>query len=97
MNLNIAPGARVRIRSEEWLVRTAEPSADGGRLIVCEGISDLVRGFEAHFLTELDDDIQVLDPAATTLVADESPQRSGWFSAAGARTRFRPGAAAHWR
>jgi superfamily II DNA/RNA helicase len=73
-HLNIAPGARILVRSEEWLVRTFEPSTDGGRLIVCEGISELVRGVEAHFLTKLEDEIQVLDPAATTLVADDSPQ-----------------------
>jgi superfamily II DNA or RNA helicase len=76
MNLNIAPGARILVRSEEWLVRTAESSADGGHLVVCEGISELVRGTEAHFLTQLEgeENIQVLDPAATVLVPDTSPK-----------------------
>ena len=73
-SFNIAPGARILVRSEEWLVRNAEPSADGGRLLFCEGISDLVRGIDARFLTTLEEDIQVLDPAVTVLVADESPQ-----------------------
>ena len=75
-HLNIAPGARIRVRSEEWLVRTYEPSADGGELIVCTGISDLVRGVEAHFLTQIEgrDRIQVLDPALTELTADGSPR-----------------------
>ena len=73
-HLNIAPGARILVRSEEWLVRNAEPSTDGGQIVLCEGISELVRGTESRFLTKLDDDIQVLDPAETKLVDDISPQ-----------------------
>lgn len=68
-----APGSRVLIRDEEWLIRRADPSADGGSLLTCDGISDLVRGQTALFLTELEDDIEILDPAATLLVPDESP------------------------
>jgi SNF2 family DNA or RNA helicase len=45
-----------------------------GRLLVCDGISELVRGRSAHFLTELEEKIHVPDPAATELVADHSPQ-----------------------
>ena len=74
MNLNIAPGARILVRTEEWLVRNAEPSSDGGLLVYCEGISDLVRGVDAQFLSKLEDDIVVLDPSATILVADDSPR-----------------------
>ncbi len=68
-----APGSRVLIRDEEWLIRRADPSADGGSLLTCDGISDLVRGQTALFLTELEEDIEILDPAATLLVPDESP------------------------
>jgi superfamily II DNA or RNA helicase len=68
-----APGSRVLIRDEEWLIRRADPSADGGSLLTCDGISDLVRGQTALFLTELEDDIEILDPAETLLVPDESP------------------------
>jgi hypothetical protein len=39
-----APGARVRIRDEEWLIRRVDPSADGGHLLTCVGISELVPG-----------------------------------------------------
>lgn len=69
----LAPGARALIRDEEWLIRRADPSADGGWLLTCDGISDLVRGQTALFLTALEDDIEVLDPAQTLLVPDESP------------------------
>lgn len=74
--LTIAPGARIVVRTEEWLVRNVEPSADHGSLITCEGISELVRGVEALFLTKLEDPILVLDPAKTELVPDSSPQYS---------------------
>ena len=71
--LAISPGARVVIRDEEWLVRRVDPSNDGGWLLTCDGVSELVRSREALFLTQLEDHIEVLDPAATRLVADPSP------------------------
>jgi DNA-directed RNA polymerase beta subunit len=55
----LAPGARALIRDEEWLIRRVDPSADGGWLLTCDGISDLVRGQSALFLTALEDDIEI--------------------------------------
>lgn len=69
----IAPGARAIIRDEEWLVRRVDPTDDGGRLLTCDGISELVRGRTALFLSQLEGEIEVLDPAATQLVEDDSP------------------------
>jgi hypothetical protein len=71
--LPFAPGSRAVIRDEEWLIRRIDPSADGGWLLSCDGISDLVRGQSALFLTALEDTIEVLDPAKTELVPDTSP------------------------
>lgn len=71
--LAFAPGARVVIRDEEWLIRRVDPSTDGGWLLTCDGISELVRGRDVLFLTELEDQIEVLDPAETRLVTDDSP------------------------
>lgn len=71
--LPFAPGSRAVIRDEEWLIRRVDPSTDGGWLLTCDGISDLVRGHDALFLTQLEDQIEVLDPAATELVPDDSP------------------------
>ena len=71
--LPFAPGSRAVIRDEEWLIRRVDPSTDGGWLLTCDGISHLVRSQSALFLTELEDDIEVLDPAATELVPDTSP------------------------
>ena len=73
MLLPYAPGSRVVIRDEEWLIRRADPSTDGGWLLTCDGASDLVRGTTALFLSALEDYIEVLDPAKTELVPDASP------------------------
>ena len=72
-NHTLAPGSRAVIRDEEWLIRRVDPSTDGGWLLTCDGISDLVRSQKALFLTALEDHIEVLDPAATGLVPDTSP------------------------
>lgn len=71
--LPFAPGARAVIRDEEWLICRVDPTTDGGWLLACDGISDLVRGQSALFLTSLEDTIEVLDPAKTELVPDASP------------------------
>ena len=71
--LPYAPGSRALIRDEEWLIRRVDPSTDGGWLLTCDGISDLVRAKAALFLTLLEDKIELLDPAATVLVPDTSP------------------------
>ena len=69
----ITPGARVVIRDAEWIVRRTD-HAPGGLQLVCDGVSELVRGREAVFLTALEPAIEVLDPANTRLVADDSAQ-----------------------
>ena len=70
----LAPGARVVVRDAEWVVRRVDLGADGGRQIVCDGVSELVRQREAVFLEKLEPQIEVLDPARTRLVPDESAQ-----------------------
>ena len=67
------PGARVVVRDAEWIVRRVD-HAPGGYQIVCDGVSELVRGREAFFLTALEPGIEVLDPAKTQLVPDDSAQ-----------------------
>jgi superfamily II DNA or RNA helicase len=70
----VAPGARVVIRDAEWLVRKVDTTSTGGRSIHAVGLSELVKDREAIFLSELERDIQILDPAATKLVPDRSPR-----------------------
>ena len=62
-----APGARVVVRDEEWIVRSTTASATGGTAVRCTGLSELVAAKEAIFLTELDD-VRELRPEATELV-----------------------------
>lgn len=71
--LPFAPGSRVVIRDEEWLIRRIDPASDGGWLLTCDGISELVRSQSALFLTKLEDEIEVLDPEKTELVPDTTP------------------------
>lgn len=69
---NYAPGARVEIRDAEWVIRRVDPSSDKGFQLTCDGISELVRGKTGIFLTQLDKNIKILDPATTRLVQDHS-------------------------
>ena len=65
-----APGARVLIRDEEWMVRRVQGAREGSAVHVI-GLSELVRNQEALFLTELDD-VTILRPEETELVRDPS-------------------------
>ena len=72
--MSYAPGARVVVRDAEWIVRRVDATPDGGQQLTCDGVSELVREREAVFLTRLEPQIEVLDPAQTRLVPDDSPQ-----------------------
>ena len=67
----LAPGARVQVRDEEWIVRSVRPEAKGVDAVHVTGVSELVRGRQSIFLTDLDD-VQVLRPEDTQLVQDDS-------------------------
>lgn len=69
--LNVAPGSVVRVRDEEWLVTAAEPSVDG-TLVRVQGLTELVRDTTAAFYSGLDN-IEVVDPAKSKIVADDTP------------------------
>lgn len=72
MTQQFAPGARVEIRDAEWVIRRVDLSSDKGYQLTCDGISEIVRGKEAIFLTQLEEQVKILDPATTTLVQDTS-------------------------
>lgn len=69
----LAPGARIVVRDEEWVVRRTEKATPGGQAVHVVGLSDLVRGKEAIFLTDLDG-VAELAPERTALVTDDSPR-----------------------
>ncbi len=68
-----APGARVVIRDEEWIVRSTQMTSEGGNAVRVVGLSELVRGKEAIFLDEIDT-VTILAPEETDLVHESSPQ-----------------------
>ena len=68
-----APGARVVIRNEEWTVRSVKQASAGGAAVSVAGTSELVRGKESIFLTDLDQIVE-LRPEETQLVHDDSPR-----------------------
>jgi len=68
----LAPGMRVEIRDAEWRLKRVDMASDGGHVLVCEGLSELVRGREAMFLTRLENEVRLLEPEATRLVDDTS-------------------------
>src|SRR3954454_6193929 len=74
----LAPGARVIVRDEEWLVRSSLPVSTGGYAVRVVGLSELVRNQERSFLTAVEEalgsGIQEMRPEDTALVADDSPQ-----------------------
>lgn len=70
----VAPGARVVIRDAEWIVKRVDHSSTGGWSLQVVGVSPIVRDKQARFLTAIDRNIEVLEPADTELVADPSPQ-----------------------
>lgn len=72
MSNHLAPGVRVEIRDAEWRIKRLDMTSDGGQLLTCEGLSELVRGREATFLSKLETSIRVLQPEATELCDDLS-------------------------
>ncbi|MGO2133533.1 MAG: DEAD/DEAH box helicase [Halomonas sp.] len=71
MQQRFAPGMRVEIRDAEWRIMRVDYSSDGGYVLTCEGLSELVQGREALFLTGIDK-VRILDPRETELVDDVS-------------------------
>ncbi|MFI9234955.1 DEAD/DEAH box helicase [Streptomyces sp. NPDC053079] len=69
-----APGAQVRIRHEQWLVKSISESCDG-LMVEVSGVSSFVRGTDAIFYSGLDA-IEVLDPRKTRLVPDDTSKHA---------------------
>jgi superfamily II DNA or RNA helicase len=66
------PGARILVRDEEWLVRSATPTAHDGHRIQAVGVSELVLDDRATFFDKIDA-VTPLRPEETKLVGDETP------------------------
>ncbi|MEQ8221920.1 MAG: DEAD/DEAH box helicase, partial [Candidatus Eremiobacterota bacterium] len=73
-DMALAPGSRVLIRDEEWIVRRIDTTSTGGKALSVTGLSELVKDKESIFLTDIDKDIQVIKPEDTVPVPDSSPR-----------------------
>ncbi|MFG2984441.1 DEAD/DEAH box helicase [Streptomyces sp. NPDC048258] len=76
---SLPPGAQIVVRDEEWLVKNVTRTDHDGDRIEAVGISEFVRDQEAVFFTGLEltrdgaPGIELMDPAKTTLISDDSP------------------------
>ena len=53
-----APGMRVLIRDEEWMIRKCDPNSFNTYTLQCVGVSPLVRDKTAYFLSDLERDYE---------------------------------------
>jgi superfamily II DNA or RNA helicase len=73
--LQIAPGTRIEVRGEEWLVRGIDRTSAGVEVFGVVGLSPLVEGREARFLRDIEEanaGLEIVDPRLTRAVADRS-------------------------
>lgn len=69
----LAPGARVEVRNEEWIVKQCYYDEDSGaNVLKVKGISGLVRGMNMVFLDSLDE-IKIVDPLKVSFDLDLTP------------------------
>ena len=68
--MNFTTGQRISTRGEDFIITNTHTNHDDSYLLEVEGISELVKGKRFSFDTNLDKDIQQLDPNATKLVPD---------------------------
>lgn len=72
-DVKYAPGMRIIVRGEEWMVRKVETNTMGNQTLYVVGISKLVKDYESIFLDDIENGkIEVVDPANIKLVPDDS-------------------------
>lgn len=52
--VDYAPGMRVIIRDEEWMIKKCDTNTYGSKTLQCIGISSLVKDKSAYFLSDLE-------------------------------------------
>ena len=66
-----APGMKVVVRDEEWLITNVEHADTGAQLLQVRGMSELVRDTDAAFFTDLDK-VEAIRPEDTRFVHDST-------------------------
>lgn len=69
----LAPGAQVEVRGEQWLIRSVQTTEHDGYKIRAIGVSEFVHDHETVFFDAIDD-VTPLRPEVTELVTDNSPR-----------------------
>ena len=70
--IEYAPGMRIIVRGEEWLVKRVEANSLGNQTLQVVGISSLVKDYESRFMVDIEKNIEIVDPAKVKLVPDDS-------------------------
>lgn len=70
--VSYAPGMRIIVRGEEWLIKRVETNSLGNQTLQVVGISSLVKDYESRFMTDLERNIEIVDPAKVRIVPDDS-------------------------
>ena len=71
--VSYAPGMRIIVRGEEWMIKRVETNSLGNQTLQVTGISSLVKDYESRFMTDLEKNIEIVDPAKVKIVPDDSP------------------------
>lgn len=72
LEVKYAPGMRIIVRGEEWMVKKVDTNSLGNQTLHVIGLSKLVKNYESRFFVDVEDDIEIVDPAKVTLVPDDS-------------------------
>lgn len=75
MAITYAIGQRVTVRDEEFLINNVVANGPFSTVLHCTGLSELVKNRQYIFDTQLDPDIEIVNPANTLLVADDGDCR----------------------
>jgi len=69
MTSTFSPGQRISLRGEDFII-TEVQNYNSSQILITEGVSELVRSKRFVFDTNIDTDIEAVDPRNTKLVAD---------------------------